>query len=169
MRLLLIARRTAPVLALCLALAACHDKPAETSAPAADATAAAPAPAPTDASTTPPAEPAVDSALEGELIASTNEPFWQAQVSGPGPTLSLRGIDSQRELAVASSQTVGDTRTLHAVDASGTVDLKVTASACQDSMSGASFPYSAALVIDGGTPINGCARPASMPPPGEPQ
>jgi len=165
MRVLPIATRTGLGIALCLVLAACHDKSQEASTPAAEPTAATPAETPA----APPAAPAADSALEGELIASTNEPFWQAQVSGPGPTLTLRGIDSQRELAVASSQTVGDTRTLRAVDASGAVDLKVTASACQDSMSGASFPYSAVLVIDGGTPINGCARPASMPPPGEPK
>lgn len=161
MRLLPIATRTGLGIALCLVLAACHDKPQEAATPVAEAPADAPAP--------PAAAPAADSALEGELIASTNEPFWQAQVAGPGPTLTLRGIDSQRELAVASSQTVGDTRTLRAVDASGAVDLKVTATTCQDTMSGASFPYSAVLVIDGGTPINGCARPASMPPPGEPK
>lgn len=161
MRLLPIATRTGLGVALCLVLVACHDKPQEASTPAAEPAA--------DAAADNPASPAEDSALQGELVASTNEPFWQAQVSGPGPTLTLRGIDGQRELAVASSETVGDTRTLHAVDATGAVDLKVTAGACQDSMSGANFPYSAILVIDGGTPINGCARPASMPPPGEPK
>ena len=166
MRLLPIDTRTGLSIALCLVLAACHDKPQEASAPATQPAAGTAADSPA-----PPPEPAADAdaALQGDLVASTNVPFWQAQVSGPGPTLLLRGIDGQRELAVASSDTVDGTRTLRAVDASGAVDLKVTASACQDSMSGADFPYSAILVIDGGTPINGCARPASMPPPGEPQ
>ena len=161
MDLLPFTARTALGVALCLAMAACQDRTATTPtpAPAAETETAMP-----DA-----AAPAVESELDGELVASTNEPFWQAQVSGPGPSLLLRGIEGERELAVASSQTTGGTRTVRAVDASGAVELTVTANSCQDSMSGAQFPYSAVLVIDGGTPINGCARPASMPPPGEPQ
>lgn len=162
MHLLPFTARTALGVALCLAMAACQDRTATTPTPA-------PA-AETDATAMPDAAaPAAESELDGELVASTNEPFWQAQVSGPGPSLLLRGIEGERELAVASSQTTGDTRTVRAVDASGAVELTVTAAPCQDSMSGAQFPYSAVLVIDGGTPINGCARPASMPPPGEPQ
>ncbi len=162
MDLLPFTTRTALGVALCLAMAGCQDRTATTPtpAPAAD----------TDATATPEAAaPAVEAELDGELVASTNEPFWRAQVSGPGPSLLLRGIEGERELAVASSQTTGGTRTVRAVDASGAVELTVTANSCQDSMSGAQFPYSAVLVIDGGTPINGCARPASMPPPGEPQ
>ena len=161
MDLLPFTARTALGVALCLAMAACQDRTATTPtpAPAAETETAMP-----DA-----AAPAVEAELDGELVASTNEPFWQAQVSGPGPSLLLRGIEGERELAVASSQTTGGTRTVRAVDASGAVELTVTAAPCQDSMSGAQSPYSAVLVIDGGTPINGCARPASMPPPGEPQ
>lgn len=148
---------------LCLALAAC--KPAqEAAAPASDAAAAS---AGTDAAAAPPAAtPATAGhSVDGDVIASTNEPFWSANVSGP--VLALSGIDSQRSLAVSSSETVGDTRTLVATDASGKVELKVTAKQCQDSMSGAMFPFDAVLVIDGGAPVSGCARPASMPPPGE--
>ena len=47
-------------------------------------------------------------------------------------------------------------------DASGKVELTVTAKECQDSMSGAVFPFSAVLAIDSGAPLTGCARPASM-------
>lgn len=145
---------------LCLAIAAC--KPAQDAAPASDAAAGAAAGA------TPDGTPATaDHDMDGDIIASTNEPFWSASVSGPGPTLVLSGIDGQRTLAVASGGTVDGTRTLVAVDANGKVELKVTATECQDSMSGAMFPFSAVLVIDGGAPINGCARPASMPPPGK--
>lgn len=145
---------------LCLALAAC--KPAQDAAPASEAATGAAADAAPDV-----APAAAGHDLDGDIIASTNEPFWSASVSGPGPTLVLSGIDGQRTLAVASGGTVDGTRTLVAVDADGKVELKVTAAECQDNMSGATFPFSAVLVIDGGAPINGCARPASMPPPGE--
>ncbi len=145
---------------LCLALAACKP-PQEAATPVSDAATAS---AGTDAAVDPPAATAGHS-VDGDIIASTNEPFWSANVSGP--VLVLSGIESQRSLAVSSSETVGDTRTLVATDASGKVELKVTAQECQDSMSGAMFPFDAVLVIDGGAPINGCARPASMPPPGE--
>lgn len=147
---------------LCVSLAAC--KPAhESASPAGDAPAA---PATADATTAPPATPdTAGHSVDGDIIASTNEPFWSASVSGPA--LVLSGIDGQRSLAVSSSETAGSTRTLVATDAAGKVELTVTAQECQDSMSGATFPFGAVLVIDGGTPINGCARPASMPPPGE--
>jgi uncharacterized membrane protein len=146
--------------AFCLALAGCGGKP-QPAASAADPASPAPATATADA---PDAVPA-GMALQGDLVASTNEPFWNAQVSDEG--LVLRGIEAQRELAIAASDITGDTRTVRATDASGAVELQVTATACQDSMSGAMYPYSAVLAIDGGEPINGCARPASMPPPGE--
>ncbi|WP_144409351.1 hypothetical protein [Pseudoxanthomonas suwonensis] len=147
--------------ALCLALAACRGPQQP------DAT-VPPASGPATEATVDEADAATgDAGLEGDIIASTNEPFWQAQVSGP--VLVLRGIDGQRELAVTTSDTAGDTRSVRATDASGLVELTVTATECQDTMSGATFPYSAVLSIDGGGPINGCARPASMPPPGEPQ
>jgi len=147
---------------LCLALAGCGDKPQQ-AAPAAEP--ASPAPAAGTAPATAPDAATADAALQGELIVSTNEPFWHAQVSGE--VLVLRGIEAQRELAIAASDAAAGTRTVRAADAAGTVDLQVTATACQDSMSGAMFPYSAVLAIDGGAPIKGCARPASMPPPGE--
>ena len=100
MDLLPFTTRTALGVALCLAMAGCQDRTATTPtpAPAAD----------TDATATPEAAaPAVEAELDGELVASTNEPFWRAQVSGPGPSLLLRGIEGERELAVASSQTTG--------------------------------------------------------------
>ena len=106
-------------------------------------------------------------ALEGDVIASTNEPFWQASVIGSA--LVLRGIGSERSLAITASDIAGDTRTIRASDPNGAVDLQVIAAPCQDTMAGAKFPFGAVLAIDGGAPVKGCARPASMPPPGEPQ
>lgn len=110
----------------------------------------------------PPALPAT--ALGGDLVASTNEPFWQAQVAGQ--TLTLRGIESERALMISSSRIAGATRTVKAADARGLLELQVIDAPCQDSMSGARFPYRAVLILDGET-FNGCARPASMPQPGE--
>ena len=149
---------------LCAALVACKPAQEQAPAPASDAPAAAAAtagpaaPAPVEA-------PAAGPTLDGYIIASTNEPFWSASVAGPA--LVLTGLDGQRSLAVSSSEAADGTRTVVATDASGKVELTVTAKECQDSMSGATFPFTAVLAIDGGAPLNGCARPASMPPPGE--
>lgn len=150
--------------ALCLALAACKDNPGATDATTDPAASAATAPT-DDAATAATQGAGAHADLQGDVIASTNEPFWQAQTSGP--VMTLRGLEGERQLAISTSDVAGDTRTLRASDSNGMVELKVTVADCQDSMSGARFPYSAVLVIDGGAPLNGCARPASMPAPGE--
>lgn len=165
MRLFLPATHLALAAALCLALAACKDKAQDAASAPVDPAATSAAPA--DAAVPPTASASPDTALQGDVIASTNEPFWQAQASGP--VMTLRSPEGERQLAISTSDVAGDTRTLRATDANGLVELKIVATECQDSMSGASFPYSAVLVVDGGAPVNGCARPASMPPPGEPQ
>lgn len=146
--------------ALVLALAACKpaQPPAAQEAPAAEAAPVAEAPAP-QAERVP--------ALGDDLIVSTNEPFWQARTEAA--TLTLSGIDGQRELQIATSDVSADARTVVATDAAGQVEIKVTAVECQDSMAGATFPFTGTLTIDGGTPIAGCARPAWMQPPGEPK
>ncbi|MBE2292580.1 MAG: hypothetical protein J0L89_04595 [Xanthomonadales bacterium] len=146
--------------ALCLALAACKpaQAPAAQEAPVAEAAPAADAPV-ADAARVP--------SLGDDLIVSTNEPFWSARVEGD--TLTLSGIDGQRELQVSTSDVSDQARTVMATDATGQVGVTVTAVECQDSMAGATFPFTASLTIDGGTPIAGCARAAWMPPPGEPQ
>ena len=164
-------RMSLPVANLCLtvavilALAACRqDAPPETAAPT---DAAASTPATDTGASTGAATSAGNPALEGDVIVSTNEPFWQASVTGT--MLVLRGIGSERSLAITASEIAGDTRTIRASDPSGVVGLKVIAAPCQDTMAGAKFPLSAVLTIDSDTPVHGCARPASMPPPGEPQ
>jgi uncharacterized membrane protein len=152
------------IAAVVLSLAACRrETPQEAALPADAATAST-----ADAAAAPgAAAPAGNPGLQGDVIASTNEPFWQASVIGNA--LLLRGIGSERSLAVTASDIAGDTRTIRASDPNGVVELQVIATPCQDTMAGAHFPLSAVLAIDGGTPVNGCARPASMPPPGEPQ
>lgn len=153
--------------ALGLALTACT--PSQPPA-AQDATVVEPAPA---AEAPPPAAERTP-ALTDDLIVSTNEPFWSARAEGA--TLTLSGIDGQRELAIATDliasvdePSSGEVRTVVATDANGQVQITVTAVECQDSMAGATFPFTGTLTIDGGAPIAGCARPAWMQPPGEPQ
>lgn len=160
MRLSQTATLSSLAVALCLALAACKppQAPAAPEAPVADTAPVAEAPA---------AAAARVPALSDDLIVSTNEPFWSARAEGA--TLTLSGIDGQRELQIATSDLGEAGRTVVATDATGQVQITVTAVECQDSMAGASFPFTATLAIDGGTPIAGCARPAWMPPPGEPK
>ena len=153
------------VAALCFSLAACRQEAApQIEASPGPAGATAPV---ADAATSPGTANAGNPALEGDVIASTNEPFWQASVIGSA--LLLRGIGSERSLAITASDIAGDTRTIRASDPNGAVELQVIAAPCQDTMAGAKFPFGAVLAIDGGAPVKGCARPASMPPPGEPQ
>lgn len=109
----------------------------------------------------------VEAAVAGEgLLVSTNEPFWQVRVELK--RVVLDGVDAPRRLLVPVAAASID-RAWHVVarDGAGSVELDVSDQPCQDTMSGANFPYSAVLAVDGGVPVNGCARPASMPMPGE--
>ncbi|WP_152540890.1 hypothetical protein [Luteimonas huabeiensis] len=136
-------------LSLALLLAACGEAPRP----------------PQDDAPAPPA--AVEDGVPAEIVVSTNEPFFQARVEGD--TLVLAGVDiEERRLPVARSEIVGGVREVSARDAAGSVDVRVRAAACEDDMSGARFPLSGELVVDGRGPYRGCARPASMPQPGEP-
>ncbi|MEZ5463571.1 hypothetical protein [Dokdonella sp.] len=105
--------------------------------------------------------------VEEEFILSTNEPFWNAHVERG--SLVLKGLEGERRLAVDSNNVLFDGRSVMAHDAKGTIEIRITERLCQDNMSGASFPYTGKIAFDGGQEIMGCARPASDPPPGEPQ
>jgi len=113
------------------------------------------------------AAPAGDSA--DDVIVSTNEPFWQASVEGD--TVLLRGVDApERRFTGARASMTAEGRRIDASDADGAVVLIVRRMRCEDDMSGARFPMTGLLTIDGRGPFRGCARPASMPiprPPGE--
>ena len=50
-------------------------------------------------------------------------------------------------------------------DAGRTIDVRIAAGRCEDSMSGAVFPYRGSVALDGGPAASGCARPADMPAP----
>ena len=140
--------------ALCLALAACSpSQPPAAQAPV-EPVAGAPA---ADAARAP--------ALGDDLRISTQEPFWVVRVEGNA--VSLSGIDAQRDLQVSTNDIADDACTVVGTDATGRVQVKVTPVGCQDTMSGAAFPFSASIAIDGGAPINGCAVPTWMPLPGE--
>jgi uncharacterized membrane protein len=100
------------------------------------------------------------------FVLSTNEPFWTATVEGK--TLVLTGLQGKRTLTVDTNERLFDGRHVMAHDSAGTLELRVTERYCQDSMSGADYPYTGKMAFDGGKEILGCARPASDPPPGEP-
>lgn len=165
------------ILLLALPLAACGSPSSENeslpdaqnAALANDALPTPPADTPSASTTLPaPGSPA----LPEDLIVSTNEPFWQARISRD--TVILTGIDQpERRMAVTSNTAASDgrvvrIRNIRARDARGTVNIVIRNIPCEDSMSGARFPFSGSLSISGRGDAEGCARPASAPPPGEP-
>lgn len=109
----------------------------------------------------------VGPSLPSEFIISTNEPFWQARVEGGGIVLVGPDVDGRR-FSIDSEEDGDGARLVHGSDADGTISLTLLPGPCQDSMSGAEFPHAGELTIDGIGPTRGCARPADMPPPGEP-
>lgn len=104
--------------------------------------------------------------LPHNLIVSTNEPFWQARVSRDAVVLT--GIDQpERRMRIVNRNEASDGRVIRARDARGTIDVTIRNVPCEDSMSGARFPFSGSLSISGRGNAEGCARLASAPPPGE--
>ena len=94
--------------------------------------------------------------MAADFAASTNEPFWTVTVSGKAMTLA--GIGVTRELVVQSNDAMFDGRNVVATDAQDQIEVRVTPRACRNSMAGDSFPCTARLTIDGGTPVLGCVR-----------
>lgn len=104
--------------------------------------------------------------VQADVIVSTNEPFWSARVEDD--EVSLTGVDHpERRLPVVASEVMPHAaamaRRIHARGESVDLVIEVRAEPCQDSMSGAQYPLSASLSFDGSDPVEGCARPASMP------
>lgn len=115
-----------------------------------------------------PPPPVLDApaSLPAEFIVSTNEPFWQARVQGSEVLLS--GPSGDRTFRVEMNDAVFDGRYVLARDASGMLETRIASRLCQDSMSGAVFPYTARLTIDSDAPVLGCARGLNDPLPTEP-
>lgn len=148
-------RRLLPVLiALALPLAGCERGPA----PAAEA------PPTADSAPAADADAGAAPAAAGDVIVSTNEPFWQARVEGGEVVLVGPEVEGRRHAVTADGEADG-VRRIEAAGEAGTITLTVMPGPCEDSMSGARFPLAGELVVDGGTPAPGCARPADMPPP----
>lgn len=126
------------------------------------------APAQSAAARQDPPAPVLDApaSMPEAFIVSTNEPFWHARVEAGAVVLT--GPSAQRRFRVEMNDAVFDGRYVLAHDADGSLETRVAVRLCQDSMSGALFPYTARLVIDGGTPIPGCARGLNDPLPTEP-
>lgn len=160
------------ILLLALPLAACGSpSPDNEALPEAENTALADNAAPMPPADTPQANNALPApgspALPDDLIVSTNEPFWQARISRNAVVLT--GIDQpERRLAIINSNEASDGRVIRARDARGSIDVTIRNAPCEDSMSGARFPFSGSLTISGRGNADGCARLASAPPPREP-
>ncbi|ADV27278.1 Lipocalin family protein [Pseudoxanthomonas suwonensis 11-1] len=109
--------------------------------------------------------------IPSTLVASTNEPFWQAKVEGAVVQLSGPALETPRRLplVVREDSLVPGVQRIVARDAQGELVLRVAADPCQDSMSGAWFPLQASLSVDGQAAVAGCARPADLPAPVEPR
>lgn len=148
------------LLATAALLAACNSE-----APSTDATAQPKAqtkPGPPPASVVASQEPG----LPARIRVSTNEPFWQAIIDGD--VVNLTGVDSEpRRLEIIADAVIPDGRRVTANDAKGTVTVEVYDRACINDMSGAPFPYSGSIGIDGTGPFAGCANPADAPMPAE--
>lgn len=119
-------------------------------------------------------EPLLDDVASGspaerdeDVVLTTNEPFWQARLEGDVLILEGPG-QAPRRFTGARDAMTADGRRIEARDATGDVVLIVRRMRCEDDMSGARFPMTGLLSVDGAPPVRGCARPASMPPPGEP-
>lgn len=112
--------------------------------------------------------PAALPVLPTAFVVSTNEPFWQARVEEGAVVLEGPGVAGRR-FSIEREESGNGTRAVHARDDAGTIVVRPASGACQDSMSGAGFPYAGELVIDGADPARGCARPADMPPPRPPE
>ena len=106
-----------------------------------------------------PALPAADApqAIPSTFMVSTNEPFWQARVEADA--VLLTGLQGQRRLAITSNEAVFDGRVVSARDSTGSIELRVTERLCMDSMSGAQFPYTGRLQVDGDDAVTGCGGP----------
>lgn len=112
--------------------------------------------------------PATDPGLDQDVVVSTNEPFWQARVEGDAVIVS--GIDApERRFGDARTAMTADGLRIDASDADGEIIVIVRRMGCEDDMSGARFPMTGLLTIDGQGPFRGCARPASMPRPAPPE
>lgn len=103
-------------------------------------------------------------ALPREFIVSTNEPFWQARVERDAVVLDGPEVQGRR-FAIEGREAGAGGDVVTARDAAGTITVGVSPGPCQDSMSGAEFPLSGTLGLDGDAPVAGCARPAGMAPP----
>ncbi|MFC3712751.1 hypothetical protein ACFOMD_09230 [Sphingoaurantiacus capsulatus] len=149
------------LLATAALLAACNGDPAP-SEPKAEPKVAT-KPGPPSAAVIASQEPG----LPARIRVSTNEPFWQAVIDGE--VVSLTGVDSQpRRLSIIADAVIPDGRRVTASDAKGTVTVEVYGRECINDMSGAPFPYSGSIGIDGTGPFKGCAAPADAPMPPEP-
>ncbi|MBB1471748.1 hypothetical protein H5368_01750 [Luteimonas sp. MC1782] len=108
---------------------------------------------------------AVDQALPEAFVVSTNEPFWNARVEAGRVVLNGPDVSDRRFIQDGGDSTLGERVVRARDDAGRTIDVRIATGRCEDSMSGAVFPYRGSVALDGGPAASGCARPADMPAP----
>lgn len=98
-----------------------------------------------------------------DIVAGTNEPFHSVEIRGDEARLTSL-CASPRRLRVTRRETMADGAVIDAADAEGTLRLLLSETPCEDDMSGAAFPLTATLTLDGRS-HRGCARRRSDPAP----
>jgi len=155
--------RTALLLVMGLAAAACGRRaatpePPATAAPAATASASAPATqaAADSPSASPSPSPAVFS-VPARFTALGTEPFWAAKVTGDRVTYMTP--EDQAGQAIAVARTAGaDFVELGGTLAGQRLTLRLSAGPCSDGMSDTVYPFSVVRRL-GADEQRGCARP----------
>ena len=110
--------------------------------------------------------------LPDHVVVSVNEPFLSAEVAEGH--IVLRSPDdpegSTFDIAATSTARTADKarRSWGGTGKAGDIRIEVSNQPCTDSMSGATFPYSGSIELNGKR-HEGCARAAGTPAPGEGQ
>lgn len=118
--------------------------------------------------------PAAGTALTGQVpeavIVSVNEPFLNATVSDGAIVVRSPDTPEGRHFAIsataASRSAESARRSWGGSGEGGDIRIEVVNTPCTDSMSGAHFPYSGSIELNGQR-HTGCARAAGTPAPGE--
>lgn len=91
------------------------------------------------------------------VLARGNEPFWSVEINSDQLLLREAGVPAATRLSVQETQDAEGSVTYRGAGDNKTLEITVTNSPCNDSMSGEYFAYAADLKLDGRT-LRGCAR-----------
>lgn len=104
------------------------------------------------------------------VIVTVNEPFLNATVGDGVIVVQSPDHPDGRHFTIAATAAARSPdaarRSWGGSGEAGDIRIEVTSTACTDSMSGAHFPYSGSIELNGAR-HEGCARAAGTPPPGK--